>query len=94
MRKVKSFILKLANKAAMKGIAVREFIKEKLSQTKQWLLMPSFACKGEVSIGTVIGIIIAIVLGGLLLAGLYLIIKDGALPDIKQKISGLFDFTA
>lgn len=48
---------------------------------------------GEGFVDTAVKILISVVIGGLLLAGLYLLFKDTVLPTLTQKITEMFDFT-
>ena len=51
------------------------------------------AKKGEGYIDTALKIIIAVVIGGLLLAGLYTLFNTTVIPTLTQKISGFFNYT-
>jgi len=48
--------------------------------------------KGESFIDTAIKILIAVVLGALLLAGLYLLFNSTILPTLTQKVTEMFDY--
>jgi hypothetical protein len=48
--------------------------------------------KGEGALNTAITILISVVLGALLLAGLYALIGDVVLPQLKQRIIEMFNF--
>lgn len=48
--------------------------------------------KGEGALSTAISILISVVLGALLLAGLYALIGDVVLPQLKQRIIEMFNF--
>ena len=51
-------------------------------------------CKrGEGYIGEALKILIAVVLGALLLAGLFLLFNSTILPTVTQKVSELFNFS-
>ena len=47
---------------------------------------------GEVYIDTGVKIIIGVVIGGVILAGLYALFNTTIFPTLTQKISGLFDY--
>lgn len=47
---------------------------------------------GESSISTVVSILTAVVLGALILVGLYALLKDQVLPDLAQKIKEMFNY--
>jgi len=52
------------------------------------------SCKrGEGYIGEALKILIAVVLGALLLAGLYLLFNEVVLPNISENITELFNYT-
>lgn len=46
--------------------------------------------RGEFYVDKVIGMIIAVVIGGLLLAGLYALFKNTVLPGLTDKIQSMF----
>ena len=48
--------------------------------------------KGEGYVDSGVKILIAVVLGALLLAGLYLIFNDTVLPTLKQRIIDMFNY--
>ncbi len=48
--------------------------------------------RGESSISTVVSILTAVVLGALILAGLYALLKDQVLPSLAQKIQDMFNY--
>jgi hypothetical protein len=48
--------------------------------------------KGEGALNTAISILISVVLGALLLAGLYALIGDVVLPQLEQRIIEMFNF--
>ncbi|WP_273327806.1 DUF6133 family protein [Vallitalea guaymasensis] len=48
--------------------------------------------KGEGALNTAITVLISVVLGALLLAGLYALIGDVVLPQLKQRIIDMFNF--
>jgi hypothetical protein len=47
---------------------------------------------GEGFVDTAVKILISVVIGGLLLAGLYLLFKDTVLPTLTEKITEMFNF--
>ena len=49
--------------------------------------------RGQGSIETAIQILIAVVLGALILAGLYALMDDTVLPTLTQKIQEMFNYT-
>ena len=48
---------------------------------------------GEGYVDTAIKILIAVVLGGLLLAGLYLLFQGTVLPELTRRITEMFNYT-
>jgi hypothetical protein len=48
--------------------------------------------RGETFIDTAIKILISVVIGALLLAGLYTLMEDTVLPELQQRISDMFDY--
>lgn len=50
--------------------------------------------EGQGTLDVAITVLISIVLGALILGGLYLIVKSTVLPTITQKIKDMFDYTA
>ena len=51
------------------------------------------AKKGEGYIDTALKIIIAVVIGGLILAGLYTLFNVTVMPTLETKISGFFNYS-
>ncbi|ADL52057.1 DUF6133 family protein [Clostridium cellulovorans] len=49
--------------------------------------------KGEGYVDSAVKILIAVVLGALLLAGLYLLFKDTVLPTLTAKIKAMFNYS-
>ena len=56
--------------------------------------MPAPLCntRGEGYIDTAIKILIAVVLGALLLAGLYTLFGDTVLPTVTERVEEMFDY--
>ena len=50
--------------------------------------------KGQGTLDTAVTVLISIVLGALILAGLYLIVNSTVLPTITQKIKDVFNYSA
>lgn len=48
--------------------------------------------RGETFIDTAIKILISVVIGALLLAGLYALIEGTVLPELQQRISDMFEY--
>jgi hypothetical protein len=59
------------------------------------IFLPPLKCRrGESSVGQAVAILIAIVIGALLLAGLYLLFSSTVLPTLTQKIREMFNYSA
>jgi len=50
--------------------------------------------RGEAYVDMAVKILIGVVIGALLLSGLYSLFGDSVLPKLTQKINGMFDYTA
>ena len=73
------------NDLAVKGHAKRMQIKAKLTE--------AIAQKsGEGFVDTALKILISVVVGALLLAGLYTLFRDTILPTLTQKVVSLFNY--
>ena len=75
---MRKFINNLKNKAAKAYISAKTAITAK---------------KGEGYIDTALKIIIAVVIGGLILAGLYTLFNVTVMPTLETKISGFFNYS-
>ena len=65
----------------VRGIRVKERVFETLKQTT-----------AEGFVDTALKILISVVVGALLLAGLYTLFKDTILPTLQSKIQNLFNY--
>ena len=74
-----------ANNLAVRGYIMGVQAKEKIKDT---LTRRS----GEGFVDTALKILISVVVGALLLAGLYMLFKDTILPTLTQRIKDLFDY--
>ena len=77
MNKIKTFWNKLNGKANEAVISVKSAIE---------------SVNGEGYIDTGVKIIIGVVIGGVILAGLYLLFNGTILPTLETKIDGMFDY--
>lgn len=77
MRKIRNQFMRVRTAAAVKGMQVKQKMLE---------------CSGEGYVDTAIKILIAVVLGALLLAGLYALFNDTVLPTLVQRIQGMFNY--
>lgn len=48
--------------------------------------------KGDQNLGSAIQILIAVVIGALLLAGLYTLFDEVVLPTVTARVQGMFDY--
>ncbi len=53
-----------------------------------------YSQKGEAYVDMAVKILIGVVIGALLLGGLYSLFGDSVLPQLTQKINSMFDYTA
>ncbi len=68
---------KIITKAALKAMQAKELLK---------------STKGENFVDSGIKILIAVVIGALLLGGLYALFGDVILPTLNQKVTDMFNF--
>lgn len=81
MRKIKENMNRLAVKGYMKGMQAKAKIAGVLAQKS-----------GEGFVDTALKILISVVIGALLLAGLYTLFKDTVLPTLTDKVRTLFNY--
>ena len=81
MRKIKENMNRLAVKGYMKGMQAKAKIAGVLAQKS-----------GEGFVDTALKILISVVIGALLLAGLYTLFKDTVLPTLTEKVRTLFNY--
>lgn len=77
----------ISNKLVFKAIMAREAAREKALTLKARML----DTKGEGYVDTAIKIIIAVVIGGLLLAGLVALFTNVIMPRVNTEVEGLFN---
>lgn len=77
MGKIRNQFMRVRTAAVVKGM-----------QAKQKLM----ECSGEGYVDTAVKILIAVVLGALLLAGLYALFKDTVLPTLVQRVQEMFNY--
>ncbi|WDV44084.1 DUF6133 family protein [Clostridiaceae bacterium M8S5] len=63
--------------------AIRMYIKTKIALTDK---------RGEGALNTAITVLISVVLGALILAGLYALLENTVLPQLKQRIINMFSY--
>ena len=82
---------------------VKNFAKEKYNQVKTALAMKEAEMKGrahaaldgtvaEGYVDTGVKILIAVVIGALLLAGLYALFNTTIMPTVRERVEGLFNY--
>ena len=81
MRKIKENMNRLAVKGYMKGMQAKAKIAGVLAQKS-----------GEGFVDTALKIRSSVVIGALLLAGLYTLFKDTVLPTLTEKVRTLFNY--
>lgn len=81
MRKTNDTMNRLAVAAYVKGGKMKEKLIEILTGKE-----------GEGFVDTALKILISVVVGALLLAGLYALFKDTILPTLTQRIQNLFNY--
>ena len=77
MMKMKNQMMKVYMAAAMKALQAKQKIRE---------------TSGEGYVDTAVKILIAVVLGALLLAGLYALFNDTVLPTLVERVEEMFDY--
>ncbi len=77
MKKIRKQLNRMCNVLAVKVMEA----KRKLAE-----------CSGESYVDTAVKILIAVVLGALLLAGLYALFKDTVLPTLTNRIQQMFNY--
>ena len=85
---MKNMMNKVTEKA--NDLAVRGYIKG--LQTKEKIKDILTSHSGEGFVDSALKILISVVVGALLLAGLYMLFKDTILPTLTQRIKDLFDY--
>ncbi len=86
---MKRFFQKLANAFRSAVETVKTVLTRKVTQTRAALA----SATGEGYVDSGVKIIIAVVVGGVLLAGLYALFKTTILPTLNTKITGMFGYT-
>jgi len=85
---MKRFFRKLANAFRSAVETVKTVLMRKVTQTKAALA----SAVGEGYVDSGVKIIIAVVVGGVLLAGLYALFKTTILPTLNTKITEMFGY--
>lgn len=77
MMKMRNQMMKVYTAAVMKALQAKQKIRE---------------TSGEGYVDTAVKILIAVVLGALLLAGLYALFNDTVLPTLVERVEEMFDY--
>lgn len=78
---------KITTKLTLKALAAREVARKKALMLRAKVLEDTV---GEGYVDTAVKIIIAVVIGGLLLAGLVLLFNGTIFPNVTQRVTDLF----
>lgn len=78
-------------KSVIKKGTIKCFDKANSLKTKMMKTLQNNS--GEGFVDTAVKILISVVIGGLLLGGLYLLFKDTVLPTLTQKVTEMFNYT-
>lgn len=89
MKKIKA----LFNKAVKKVTCWLCELRDALRRLAVAFKAPVQGCRGEGYVDSAIKIIIAVVIGGLLLAGLYTLFNTTIIPQITEKITDMFSYS-
>ncbi len=85
LEKVKSFV-----KRQVENVKNAFAVKEAQIAASAHAVLDGTAAEGYVDTG--VKILIAVVIGALLLAGLYALFNSTVMPTVKQKVEGLFNY--
>lgn len=85
LEKVKSFV-----KRQVENVKNAFAVKEAQIAASAHAVLDGTAAEGYVDTG--VKILIAVVIGALLLAGLYALLNSTVMPTVKQKVEGLFNY--
>lgn len=78
-------------KNVIKKGAIKRFSKANGLKTKIVRILQNN--NGEGFVDTAVKILISVVIGGLLMGGLYLLFKDTVLPTLTQKVTEMFNYS-
>ena len=87
--------MKIINKIKAAATAVKNFFKTAITAIKTRLVMSRAvlaSARGENYVDSGVKILIAVVIGALLLAGLYSLFGDTIMPTVTQRVQDMFDF--
>ena len=96
---MKKFMKKIASAAKSAFTAIKNAVKEAVENTKE--VVKAIACRSRLAVAnnraegyvdSGVKILIAVVIGALLLAGLYALFNTTIMPTVTSKITDLFNF--
>ncbi len=96
---MKKFMKKIASAAKSAFTAIKNAVKEAVENTKA--VVKAIACRSRLAVAnnraegyvdSGVKILIAVVIGALLLAGLYALFNTTIMPTVTTKITDLFNF--
>lgn len=89
---MKKFIKKIPHTAKSAVTCVKTAAVNSMSAVLAFNLRAVCSNAGEGYIDTAVKVLIAVVLGALVLAGLYAILNDTVMPTVTQKITEMFSY--
>lgn len=89
---MKKFINKIAHTAKSAVTRVKTAAANSMSAVLAFNCRAVCSNAGEGYIDTAVKVLIAVVLGALVLAGLYAILNDTVMPTVTQKITEMFSY--
>ena len=89
---MKKFIKKITHTAKSTVTRVKTAAANSMSAVHAFNRRAVFCNAGEGYIDTAVKVLIAVVLGALVLAGLYAILNDTVMPTVTQKITEMFSY--
>ena len=96
---MKKFMKKIASAAKSAFTAIKNAVKEAVENTKE--VVNSIVCRSRLAVAnnraegyvdSGVKILIAVVIGALLLSGLYALFNNTIMPTVTSKITDLFNF--
>ncbi|MBO5127682.1 MAG: hypothetical protein J6D10_08940 [Clostridia bacterium] len=96
---MKKFMKKIASAAKSAFTAIKNAVKEAVENTKE--VMGAIVCRSRLAVAnnraegyvdSGVKILIAVVIGALLLSGLYTLFNTTIMPTVTSKITDLFNF--
>ena len=85
---MRNYFMKIRRMNEKNAVIVRDFAKKQTEKMKGLMLDK----RGENYVDTAVKILIAVVLGALLLAGLYALFGDVVMPTLTRRIQEMFNY--